>query len=366
MSRGGDDTRAALLARLTQELRQQSGLGASFFRAAAARVGMPVTDLQVLDMLDSSGLTTAGQLAEASGLTTGAITGMLNRLEEAGLVRRERDPNDGRKVIVRLAPGKEGMGEIHALFAGAGQAWEQLAAIYDDAQLALIVAFLERANALARDNITRLREAPVDEDDVVSAPLGALTQARLVYTSSLSLLHLRVEAGMAELYRARFTGQAPEVKSRDGVVTMRYPKRLFAMGGAKDRQAAVTLSATVPWRIEAQGAGTGLDGDLSGLDLAGLEVKGDASMIHLTLPAPTGMVPLRISGSASEIDLRRPAGVPVRAHLKGWASTFTFDDQTFSDLGNDVRLQSPGYEASAPGYDIEVSSSASTVAITTV
>jgi DNA-binding MarR family transcriptional regulator len=351
------------VARLARALREQTGLGASFFRAAAARVGMPVTDLQVLDMLDSGGLTTAGQLAEASGLTTGAITGMLNRLEEAGLVRRERDPNDGRKVIVRLAPGREGMAEIHALFADAGQAWEELAAEYDDAQLGLIVAFLERSNALARDGITRMREAPVDEDDI-SAPLGDLSQGRLVFASSLSLLHLRVEPDMPELYRARFIGPAPEVKVREGVVTMRYPKRLFAMGGAKARQAEVTLSAAVPWRIEAQGAGTGLDGDLNGLNLAGLEVKGDGSMIHLTLPAPTGLVPVRVSGTASDIKLHRPAGVPVRAHLKGWASMFTLDDQTFSDLGNDVRLQSPDFDTSTPGYDIEVSSSASTVAIT--
>jgi DNA-binding MarR family transcriptional regulator len=352
------------VARLARALREQTGLGASFFRAAAARVAMPVTDLQVLDMLDSGGLTTAGQLAEASGLTTGAITGMLNRLEEAGLVRRERDPNDGRKVIVRLAPGREGMGEIHALFADAGQEWEELAAEYDDAQLGTIVAFLERSNELARDGITRLREAPVDGDDVVSAPLGELTSARLVFNSSISLLHLRVEADIPELYRARFIGPAPEVKVRDGVVAIRYPRRLFAMGSAKDRQAEVTLSAAVPWQIEARGAGTGLDGDLSGLNLTGLEVKGDASSIHLTLPAPTRMVAVRLSGSASEIDLRRPIGVPVRAHLKGWASTFSLDDQRFSDLGNDVRLQSPDYDASAPGYDIEVSSSASTVAIT--
>ncbi|HLI06811.1 MAG TPA: MarR family transcriptional regulator [Ktedonobacteraceae bacterium] len=53
--------------------------------------------MQVIDILDSTGTVTAGQLADLTGLTTGAITGMLNRLEEAGLVRRERDPNDGRR-----------------------------------------------------------------------------------------------------------------------------------------------------------------------------------------------------------------------------------------------------------------------------
>ncbi len=64
------------------------------------------------------------------------------------------------------------------------------------------------------------------------------------------------------------------------------------------------------------------------------------------------------------ITVRRPAGVAARVHLKGWASTLVFDDQTFSDVGNDVRLQSPGYEVTAPCYDIEVASSASMVTIT--
>ena len=64
------------------------------------------------------------------------------------------------------------------------------------------------------------------------------------------------------------------------------------------------------------------------------------------------------------ITIRRPTGVAARAHLKGWASEFVFDDQTFSDVGNDVRLQSPGYEVTAPCYDIEVAGSANEVTIT--
>src|SRR5690242_18148278 len=98
MSSGSQETRAELLGELARELRQFNGLGASFFRAAAGRVGMTVTDMQVIDILDSAGPTTAGQLADLTGLTTGAITGMLNRLETSGLVRRERDPSDGRRV----------------------------------------------------------------------------------------------------------------------------------------------------------------------------------------------------------------------------------------------------------------------------
>ena len=112
MSSGSQKKHAEVLGELARELRQFNGLGASFFRAAAARIGMTVTDMQVIDILDLTGPTTAGQLADLTGLTTGAITGILNRLEEAGLVRRERDPNDGRKVIVRLATGKDEMHEV--------------------------------------------------------------------------------------------------------------------------------------------------------------------------------------------------------------------------------------------------------------
>jgi hypothetical protein len=58
--------------------------------------------------------------------------------------------------------------------------------------------------------------------------------------------------------------------------------------------------------------------------------------------------------------------VAARVHLKGWASHFVFDEQTFGDLGSDVRLQSHGFDASAPYYDIEVKSSASSVTIATI
>jgi DNA-binding MarR family transcriptional regulator len=104
LSSGSEVKRAELLGEFAGELRQSTGLGASFFRAAATRIGMTVTDMQVIDLLESMGPMTAGQLADLTGLTTGAITGMLNRLEEAGFVRRKRDPNDGHRVARGSTP----------------------------------------------------------------------------------------------------------------------------------------------------------------------------------------------------------------------------------------------------------------------
>ncbi len=174
---------------------------------------------------------------------------------------------------------------------------------------------------------------------------------------------VRADRRIPELYRARFDGAVPDVKAKDGVVTIRYPRHLWLLGGGYGT-AEISLNTAIPWSITIQGGVSDLMAELSGLNLAGLEIKGGMSMIRVELPVPTGAVPVRISGSASEVFVRRPVGVPARVHLKGWASEFAFDGKTYSNLGNDVRLQSPGYDATAPGYDFEVASSVSTVTIT--
>jgi len=168
---------------------------------------------------------------------------------------------------------------------------------------------------------------------------------------------------MPELYLARFEGPPPDVKMKDGAVTIHYPRRLLGLGGLQ-RAAEVTLNVAIPWQIVIQGGASDVTAELGGLDLVSLEVKGGLSSIRLELPMPSGVVPIRISGGASEIVVRRPAGVAARAHLKGWVSTFVFDNQTFSDMGNNVWLQSSDFEPTAPYYDIEVASSASMVTIT--
>src|SRR5215472_15760887 len=103
---------------------------------------MTDTDVQVIDILESTGEASAGTLADLMGLTTGTFTGILNRLEKAGLVRRARDPNDGRRVIVRLTTGADGRHEIGPLFAPIGKAWEEMAAHDDDEQRAFLLQFL--------------------------------------------------------------------------------------------------------------------------------------------------------------------------------------------------------------------------------
>ncbi|HEV8192695.1 MAG TPA: MarR family transcriptional regulator, partial [Ktedonobacterales bacterium] len=355
------EKREELLREFVREVRQFNEFGASFFRSVAGRIGMNVTDLQVADILDVTGPTTAGRLAELTGLTTGAITQMLDRLEKDGVVRRERDPEDGRRVIVRLAPSEDAMRKIGPIFDSIGQEWGQVASGYDDEQLTFLLEFLRRSNAKSQEEIAGLREVPAGGDRDFSAPLGDLESARLVFPSGAIQLNVRAHGGMDELYRAHFEGTIPDVKVRESTVTIRYPRKWLLI--REKRTAEVALSVAVPWQIVFQGGASEIDADLRGLNLLGLEVNGGMSMIKAELPEPSSVVPVRIAGGASEINIRRPAGVAARVHLKGWASTLAFDDQSYDKVGADVRLQSPGYDDAAGRYDFEILGSASTITL---
>lgn len=363
MSSGSQEKHTETLGELTQEIRQFNELGTSFFRVAATRIGMAVTDVQIMDILDLTGPSTAGQLAELTGLTTGAITRILDRLEETGLVRRERDESDGRKVIVRLARGKDETHKVRSILDSVGKAWDEVASRYDDEQITFLVEFLKHSNALSRQELVRLQEAPSDKGRIFSAPLEDQESGRLVVSCGISRLSLRTDDRMDGLYQARFEGPLPNVKTKEGAVTIRYPRRLLGLG-EKQGAAEIALSATIPWQIVIQGGAAEVAAELGGLDLTKLEVTGGFSMIRLNLPAPSGVVPIWIRGGASEITVQRPTGVAARVKLKGWISELVFDDQTFSGVGNNVRMQSPSFDLTAPCYDIEITSYANRVTIT--
>ena len=87
---------------LEHAVRRSSAQGVLFGQTVANRVGLSSSDMECLDFLILEGRVTAGRLAEVTGLTTGAITGVVDRLEEAGLVRRERDDHDRDRKSTRL------------------------------------------------------------------------------------------------------------------------------------------------------------------------------------------------------------------------------------------------------------------------
>jgi DNA-binding MarR family transcriptional regulator len=101
--------------------------------------GISGSDLECLDFLNLEGSVTAGRLAEVTGLTTGAITGVVDRLEKAGLVRRERDEADRRKVFIVVVP--EATAKIGQFYVPMQQAMHKVWSRYSEEELRLLLRF---------------------------------------------------------------------------------------------------------------------------------------------------------------------------------------------------------------------------------
>jgi DNA-binding MarR family transcriptional regulator len=127
--------------------------------AAAARFGLQAIDQQCIGLLHQAGGMTVGRLARLAGLTPSSITGVVDRLERAGLARRESDPKDRRRVLVVPLPSAE----VRAVFAPMAERMTGLQADYTVEQLDLIAGYMERAVAIMHEATAAIRETTPDE-----------------------------------------------------------------------------------------------------------------------------------------------------------------------------------------------------------
>src|SRR3954469_22963536 len=132
--------RAALLVELEEAIRRSSAQGVIFGQTVANVAGISGSDLECLDFLNLEGRITAGRLAELTGLTTGAITGVVDRLEKAGLVRRERDASDRRKVFIAIVP--ENVAKVGKFYEHMQRAMLKQWDTFTDAELKLLLRFM--------------------------------------------------------------------------------------------------------------------------------------------------------------------------------------------------------------------------------
>src|SRR5438046_1158456 len=149
---------------LENALRRSSAQGVIFGQTVANTVGISGSDLECLDFLNLEGRVTAGRLAEVTGLTTGAITGVVDRLAKAGLVRRERDEADRRKVYIATVP--ENIAGIGRFYVPMQQEMQKLWSTYCDAELQLLLRFASegyRAALEATEALKGLIGAPKEK-----------------------------------------------------------------------------------------------------------------------------------------------------------------------------------------------------------
>jgi DNA-binding MarR family transcriptional regulator len=152
----GRKPKKELIGELIGEFRVAGNQDNAFDHVAAERLGLNRTDLHAINIVESSGGLTAGELAERAGLTSGAVTGVIDRLERAGYARRVADPEDRRRVQVEVTPG---------WYARADKIWGPMAADWTSRlgnrftaeELERVIEFLRETTELGREHLERVR-----------------------------------------------------------------------------------------------------------------------------------------------------------------------------------------------------------------
>jgi len=147
---------AELVDELVSAFRASGNQDAAFDGLAARRLGVNATDLLCLNAVENAGRLTAGELAREAGLTTGAVTGVVDRLERAGLARRVPDPDDRRRVSIEVTP---------KFYDRAGEIWGPLKADWDATlsrrftgpELERMIELLQATTDVGRRHVERLR-----------------------------------------------------------------------------------------------------------------------------------------------------------------------------------------------------------------
>jgi DNA-binding MarR family transcriptional regulator len=152
-------SRAELLDTLDRVLRRVSAQSVLISDTVATHAGLNSTDLECLDLLFLAGPTTAGQLAAHAGLTTGAMTAVIDRLERAKFVRRVHDLRDRRRVLVEVLP--RALERIQPLYDPLAAAMVRLHRSYSARDLAVIVDYLSRAAGISAEHVAWLSAQPV-------------------------------------------------------------------------------------------------------------------------------------------------------------------------------------------------------------
>jgi DNA-binding MarR family transcriptional regulator len=150
-------SRQHLVDDLIREFRASGNQDNAFDSLAAKRLGVNETDLRCLNMIENSGRLTAGELAVQSGLSPGAVTGVIDRLARHGLARRVLDPSDRRRVKVEVTP---------TFYRRADRIWGPMAADWHSTlskrftttELELITDFLRATTEVGRRQLERLRK----------------------------------------------------------------------------------------------------------------------------------------------------------------------------------------------------------------
>ncbi len=144
-----------LIEELIAAFRASGNQDTAFENLAADRLGVNRTDLHCLNAIENAAGLSAGELAAAVGLTSGAVTGVVDRLERAGFARRVADPDDRRRVKIEVTP--EFYARAAPIWGPLAAEWEKsLADRFTAAELTRIGEFLQLTTEVGKRHLDRL------------------------------------------------------------------------------------------------------------------------------------------------------------------------------------------------------------------
>ena len=346
----------------------------------AQRLGLAPADVDVLRRLATEGSMTVGRIGEVTGLTTGATTRLVDRLEQSGFVRRVADPADRRRVVVEAAGDRASA--VAAAFQPAEVAARSALEPLDDATLASFATYLDAA-AAAYDTDGAAHAAHQTSSEPAHAapatasvvgPMASAHEGRLVFVTAAPAVTIKGSRELgSELYRARFSGAIPSARVRDGLVTIRYPKFawfdwrarigdqwLNASAHWRQDRTDIVLNATIPWWILLKGGATAVTADLRQAEIQGVELTGGAGAVSLSFGRPSGVVRVRFKGGTGDVTITRPAGTAAILTLKGGYRSAVLDG---AKADGERRLMTPGADRAPSRFEIELLGGANKVTV---
>jgi DNA-binding MarR family transcriptional regulator len=154
------EEKSIIIEKLIIEFRKNSTRTVLFHQTVADKLKLNATDYKCYDLINQSGAVTAGQLSKLTGLTTGSTTALIDRLEKLGYVKRDNDPNDRRRVLIK--PVKQSKDSSNAIFNSLSSAITELCYAYSEHELSIILDFVLKMDSVMLKETEKLQDIVIE------------------------------------------------------------------------------------------------------------------------------------------------------------------------------------------------------------